>query len=83
MNSEKVNQIASVRSTWDEHRYIHLTDGTVLELTDVDIETLEMSFASECENCGFDPNEDPFEDSADDEDEEDEDEDTEDLPELR
>lgn len=62
MTSEKVNQIASVRKTWDEHTYIHLTDGTVLELSDDDIEMLEMSFMSECEACGFDPNADPFED---------------------
>lgn len=49
---------------------IVLRDGTTLELSDNDVEMLEMSFASECENCGFDPNEDPFEDSADEDDEE-------------
>lgn len=50
---------------------IVLRDGTTLELSGNDVELLEMAFASECENCGFDPNADPFEDSADeDEDEE-------------
>lgn len=56
----------------DGQTVIVLRDGTALELSDNDVEMLEMSFTSECENCGFDPNEDPFEDSAD-EDEEDED----------
>lgn len=51
---------------------IVLRDGTTLELSDLDVEMLEMSFASECENCGFDPNEDPFEDSADEEEDDDE-----------
>lgn len=49
---------------------IALRDGTTLELSDNDVEMLELSFASECENCGFDPNADPFEDSADEDDDE-------------
>lgn len=53
---------------------IALNDGTTLELSDNDVELLEMNFASECENCGFDPNADPFEDSADSADEDDEEE---------
>jgi len=53
---------------------IVLRDGTVLELSDNDVEMLEMSFASECENCGFDPNADPFVESADSADEDDEEE---------
>lgn len=58
---------------------IVLRDGTALELSDNDVELLDLSFGGECENCGFDPNADPFEDSADsaDEDEEEEDEDDE------
>lgn len=58
---------------------IVLRDGTSLELSDNDVEMLEMSFAPECENCGFDPNADPFEDSADSADE-DEEEDEDDEP---
>ena len=54
---------------------IAMRDGTTLELSDKDVEMLEMSFASECENCGFDPNADPFEDSSDSADEDDEEED--------
>lgn len=54
---------------------IVLRDGTSLELSDNDVEMLEMSFASECENCGFDPNADPFEDSADSADEDEEEDD--------
>lgn len=56
----------------DGQTVIVLRDGTALELSDNDVELLDLSFGGECENCGFDPNEDPFEDSAD-EDEEDED----------
>lgn len=55
----------------DGQSVIVLRDGTTLELSDNDVEMLEMSFASECENCGFDPNADPFEDSADEEDDDD------------
>lgn len=54
---------------------IVLRDGTTLELSDNDVELLEMAFASECENCGFDPNANPFEDSADSADEEEEEDD--------
>lgn len=64
------NQIATVRTTWDEHQYIHLTDGTVLELTEADVEVLQLAFPSECDNCGYNPNDNPFEDSADEDDEE-------------
>lgn len=52
---------------------IVLRDGTTLELSDNDVEMLEMSFASECENCGFDPNE-AYGDSAYSADEDDEEE---------
>lgn len=52
-----------------------LRDGTALELSDNDVELLELNFASECENCGFDPNADPFEDSSDSADEDDDEED--------
>lgn len=59
----------------DEQTVIVLRDGTTLELSDNDVEMLEMAFASECEACGFDPNADPFEDSSDSADEDDEEED--------
>ena len=56
-------------------RVIILRDGIAIELTDSDVEMLEVAFDSECENCGFDPNADPFEDSGSSADEDDEEED--------
>lgn len=73
MSSESDGIISSVRTLWDDSKVIHLTDGTVLELNKSDIEMLELAFESECEMCGYDPNEDPFEEDDDEEDEDDED----------
>lgn len=42
----------------DGSRVITLTDGTALELSDMDIEMLESAFIGECEMCGWDPDED-------------------------
>ena len=61
---------------------ILLTDGTSLELTERDVEILELAFESECQACGFDPNEDEEEVSADDADDDEEEDDGE-LPEVR
>lgn len=71
--SDQTMVINHIMSMPNEQTVIVLRDGTTLELSDNDIEMLEMHFASECENCGFDPNADPFEDSADSADEEDDD----------
>lgn len=46
-----------------------LRDGTALELSDNDVELLELAFESECDNCGFDPRANPFEDSEDEDEE--------------
>lgn len=77
--SDQTMVINHIMSMPNEQTVIVLRDGTTLELSDNDIEMLEMHFASECENCGFDPNADPFEDSADSADEDEEDDDDEAL----
>lgn len=59
------DQIARVFTMLDGHQVIVLRDGTAIRLSDSDVETLELAFESACENCGFDPTADPFEDSAD------------------
>lgn len=69
------DQISRIYTMLSGQRVIVLRDGTSLELSDFDVEMLESAFESECENCGFDPNEDPFEDSADSADEEEEEDD--------
>lgn len=69
--SDQTMVINHIMSMPNEQTVIVLRDGTTLELSDNDVEMLEMHFASECENCGFDPNADPFEDSADEEEEDD------------
>jgi predicted Zn-ribbon and HTH transcriptional regulator len=58
----------------DGQSVIVLRDGTTLELSDNDVEMLEMAFPAECENCGYDPNEEVLltEGSADDNEEEEE-----------
>lgn len=70
------DQIARVYTLPGGATAMVLRDGTAIELSDNDVELLELAFESECDNCGFDPRADPFEDSADsaDEDEEEEDE---------
>lgn len=72
--SDQTMVINHIMSMPNEQTVIVLRDGTALELSDNDVEMLEMHFASECENCGYDPNADPFEDSADSADEDDEEE---------
>lgn len=73
--SDQTMVINHIMSMPNEQTVIVLRDGTALELSDNDVEMLEMHFASECENCGFDPNADPFEDSSDSADEEEDDDD--------
>jgi len=63
-------------------KVILLSDQTTLELTEDDVEMLQLAFESECQACGFDPNEDEFEVSADDIDEDEEEDDGE-LPGVR
>lgn len=59
------DQISRIYTMLSGQRVIVLRDGTAIELSDFDVEMLESAFESECENCGFDPNADPFEDSSD------------------
>lgn len=63
-------------------KVILLSDQTTLELTEDDVEMLQLAFESECQACGFDPNEDEFEFSADDIDDDEEEDDGE-LPGVR
>lgn len=67
-NTDEAMVIDHIFVTPDGQNVIVLRDGTTLELSDNDVEMLEMSFPSECENCGYDPSIGPF-DGADDEDE--------------
>jgi len=43
-------------------RVITLTDGTVLELSTMDVEMLSGAFPGECEACGYNPDEDEEDD---------------------
>lgn len=43
-------------------RVITLTDGTVLELSSMDVEMLSGAFPGECEACGYNPDEDEEDD---------------------
>lgn len=74
--------ISRIYTTVGGKKIILLSDQTTIELTEGDVEMLELSFESECQACGFDPNEDEFEFSPD-EDDEDEEEDDGELPEVR
>lgn len=73
-SADPEDQIERIYSLSSGQQVIVLRDGTAIELSDNDVEMLELSFESECEACGFDPNADPFEDSADSADEDDEEE---------
>lgn len=55
---DKPDQISRIYSMRDGARIITLTDGTALELSDMDVEMLESAFVGECEMCGYDPDED-------------------------
>lgn len=67
---QSADQIQRIYTMLGGQQVIVLRDGTAVELSDRDVEVLEMAFDSECQNCGFDPNVDPFEDSADEDDDE-------------
>lgn len=67
---QSADQIQRIYTMLGGQQVIVLRDGTAVELSDRDVEVLEMAFDSECQNCGFDPNADPFEDSADEDDDE-------------
>lgn len=54
----KPDQISRIYTMRDGARIITLTDGTALELSDMDVEMLESAFVGECEMCGYDPDED-------------------------
>lgn len=62
---QSADQIQRIYTMLGGQQVIVLRDGTAVELSDRDVEVLEMAFDSECQNCGFDPNADPFEDSSD------------------
>lgn len=68
---DKPDQISRIYTMRDGVRIITLTDGTALELSDMDVEMLESAFVGECEMCGWDPDEED-EDGTDEEDEDDE-----------
>lgn len=67
--SDRPDQIDRIYTMQDGLRIIALTDGTALELSDMDIEMLKYGFVGECEMCGYDPDEDD-EDITDEEEEE-------------
>lgn len=67
--TDKQNQISAVLTVPDGSQVIVLTDGTVLELTPVDVYVLKSGFVGECEACGYDPEDD--EDITDEEEDED------------
>jgi hypothetical protein len=53
--SDKPDQISRIYTIADGSQFITLTDGTALELSEMDIDMLKSRFVGECEMCGWDP----------------------------
>lgn len=58
MSDDKPDVISRIYTLANGQRIISLSDGTVLELSTMDVEMLSGAFPGECEACGYDPNED-------------------------
>lgn len=70
--------ISRVYTLGSGRQVILLADQTTLELDESDVEILKAGFRSECEACGYDPDEDEYVIGDDEEDEDDGE-----LPEVR
>lgn len=62
MSDDKPDVISRIYTLANGQRIISLSDGTVLELSSMDVEMLSGAFPGECEACGYNPDEDEEDD---------------------